>query len=71
MKLKEYNDIIMQQEGDGIIEGVDRGNITEADSVHYIPHRAVEKSERETTKTRIVFDGSAKRQNQPSLNECL
>ena len=45
--------------------------INKIDVVHSIPHRAVVKEERETTKTRIVFDASAKYQNGKSLNDML
>ena len=37
---------------------------------HYIPHHAVIRHDEETTKLRIVFDGSAK-ENRPSLNGSL
>ena len=37
----------------------------------YIPHRAVIKEERETTKLRIVFDGSAKDRQNVALNSCF
>ena len=41
-------------------------------SAHYLPHHGVIKSDRETTKTRIVFDASAKcDKNEPSLNNIL
>ena len=39
------------------------------DNVHYLPHRAVVKEDRETTKVRNVFDVSAKYKNELSLNE--
>ena len=39
--------------------------------VHYLPHRAVVRDERETTKVRVVFDASAKYKGFPSLNELL
>ena len=39
--------------------------------MHYLPHHAVIKNERDTTKTRIVFDASSKIGNNPSLNDCL
>ena len=38
--------------------------------MHYLPHRAVIKEQRETTKFRVVFDASCGI-NGPSLNECL
>ena len=69
-RLKEYDDIIKKQEVDGIIESVNRYEIVNLGKVHYIPHRDIIK-DRETTKTRIVYDASAKPRNNPSLNDCL
>ena len=40
-------------------------------SKFYIPHRAVIRETSETTKVRIVFDGSAKDSRGISLNQCL
>ena len=40
-------------------------------SVHYLPHRAVVRQNRDTTKVRIVFDASAHVDNEPSLNDVL
>ena len=40
-------------------------------SAHYLPHGAVEKENRETTKVRIVFEGSAHSPNEPSINDVL
>ena len=38
----------------------------------YIPHKAVVKKEAESTKLRIVYDGSAREDNtKSSLNNCL
>ncbi len=38
--------------------------------VHYVPHHAVVREDKTTTKLRIVYDASA-RSNGPSLNDCL
>ena len=68
-QLCEYDNIINDYFKDGILEEVSRINKT--DAVHYLPHRAVVKEERETTKTRIVFNASAKYQDKKSLNDML
>ena len=42
------------------------------ESVHYLPHHAIIRKERATTKIRVVYDGSAKlNDSEVSLNECL
>ena len=67
---KQYSDIIEQQEKLGILEKIESDRSTE--NKHYIPHHAVVKPDKETTKVRIVFDGSAKANKAyPSLNKCL
>ena len=38
---------------------------------HYLPHRAVVKENRDTSKERIVFDGSSKQNDQPAVIELL
>ena len=67
--LREYDNIINDYLKDGILEEV--SPINKTDAVHYLPHRAVVKEERETTKTRLVFDASAKYQDEKSLNDML
>ena len=37
----------------------------------YLPHKAVIREDKTTSKTRVVFDGSAKDSNGVSLNDCL
>ena len=79
--LTEYNRIIEEQLQKGIIEQVNApipGQFEKytlnkrGESVHYLPHHAVIRRERATTKIRIVYDGSAKlNESEPSLNECL
>ena len=39
--------------------------------MHYLPHHAIIRQDRETTKLRVVCDASAKYQGVPSLNNCL
>ena len=67
--MKQYQEIIDSYEKDGIIEKVfDNGS---PGKVHYLPHRAVIRNDRETTKVRIVFDGSAKEKGGKSINDLL
>ena len=69
-RLKEYNDIIWNQEAERIVETVDRNDVPQVGGVHYIPHREVICDDKDTTKMRIEYDASAKRFG-PSLNDCL
>ncbi len=67
--LQEYDSIIKDQMKLGIVELVPE---TKAISslCHYLPHHAVIRSDKTTTKLCIVYDASAKT-NRPSLNDCL
>lgn len=58
----------------GIVEEVPAGDLTNkaASQSYYFPHLAVVRAERETTKVRVVYDGSAKAsKEEKSLNDCL
>ena len=68
--LDEYHKSIMDQVKDGIVEIVEDPSAVEGTRVHYLPHHAVIRRDKQTTKLRIVYDASAK-SNGPSLNECL
>jgi hypothetical protein len=39
--------------------------------VRYLPHRAVIRDDKITTKCRIVFDASAREEDSVSLNDCV
>ena len=60
--LQEYDQIIQLQIRDGIVETVPDDEIenTDSESVYYLPHYGVVRRDCETTKLRIVYDGSAK-----------
>ena len=69
--LSEYNSIFQQQLQQGIIERVPEGKITEG-KAHFICHHGVVRKDHDTTKLRIVFDGSAKSgPEELSLNDRL
>ena len=58
-KLKEqHNSILQDYEKEGIIEKVNE--VCEPGTSHYLPHRAVVKENRNTSKVRIAFNGSSK-----------
>ena len=75
--LKEYDSIIQNQIRQGIVEFVDTkskdtdGSVRETpERIHYLPHHAVIRCDKDTTKIRVVYDASA-RCGGPSLNDCL
>ena len=69
--IREYNQIIEEQLSKVIVEKV-AAEDNEKENVHYLPHQPVIRRDRETTKLRIVNDGSAKPPERThSLNDCL
>ena len=69
--LREYENVIQKQLAAGIIKKIANQLSEELNNqdVCYLPHHAVIRKNRETTKLRIVYDGSAKSQGQQlSLN---
>ena len=67
--LSQYDSVIKEQLHKGIIESVSNSALI-THPVHYLPHRAIIREDKKTTKLRIVYDASAKTTG-PSLNDCL
>ena len=67
--LQEYDSIIREQLERGIVEEVKDPEVA-PEVIHYLPHHAVTRQDKETTKVRVVYDASA-RSSGPSLNDCL
>ena len=61
--------IIQTQIEQGIVEVVKEDGVSSG-TVHYLPHHAVVRHDKDTTKVIVVYDASAK-SNGPSLNDCL
>jgi hypothetical protein len=69
--LNEYNKIIRDQLETGIIERIPDTSDDE-NQVNYLPHHPVIRKDKDTTKIRVVYDGSAKNSKEDdSLNDCL
>ena len=68
--LKEYEGIIQGQLENGIIEAIPADEVS-AKTVHYLPHHAIVRRDKATTKVRVVYDASAKGSGGVSLNDCL
>lgn len=68
--LRDYDSIIQEQIQKGILEDTPTvGN--EGSRLHYLPHHAVIRTDKDTTKLRVVCDASARVDGHPSLNDCL
>ena len=67
--LHEYDSILKKQEWEGIIEEPPE-KFKPAGTVHYLPHHPIIRTDKSTSRVRIVYDASAKRDG-PSLNDCL
>ena len=73
--LQEYDKIIQEQLQLGIVELVsdDIGDlVSDKRVIHYLPHHGVVRRDSQTTKLRVVYDGSARAMGEKySLNDCL
>ncbi|XP_046862417.1 uncharacterized protein LOC124455842 [Xenia sp. Carnegie-2017] len=66
--LQEYDTIIKDQVKGGIIDPV----LVAHETGYFLPHHGVLREDKETTKLRVVFDGSARAtKEEQSLNDCL
>ena len=66
---EDYNNIIQEQLQQGVIEPAPT---VSSGKEYYIPHKGVSRQDAESTKLRVVYDASARENNnQPSLNDCL
>ena len=68
--LKEYDGVIRDQLTKGIVEVEGDQTHPEHKRIHYLPHHAVIREGKRTTKLHIVYDASA-RSTGYSLNDCL
>lgn len=73
MKAMSYREAINKYVENGAAEEVPCDKITPTDGrpVFYLPHHAVTREDKQTTKSRVVFDASAKDSCGVSLNSCL
>jgi len=71
--LAEYNTILQDQLEQGVIETISElKNLASETAVYYLPHHFVVRQDKQTTKLRISYDGSAEtKANSISLNDCL
>ena len=69
--LQQYHSIIQDQIRQHIVEVVENPEDSAAGRIHYLPHHAVVREDKNTTKLRVVYDASAKSGSGSSLNDCL
>ncbi len=68
--LQEYDATIKDQIQRGIVEPVEESSGEFCNKTHYLPHYAIIRRDKETTKIRVVYDASAQ-SDEPSLNDFL
>ena len=71
-KANSYREAINKYVVDGVAEEVPLEQVAPSDGrpVFYLPHHAVIREDKQTTKTRVVFDASTRGSNGMSLNSC-
>lgn len=67
-----YNEVVEDYLKQGMAEDVPNERASPQDSqTYYLPHHAVLREDKATTKLRVVFDASSHEEGTPSLNDCL
>ena len=69
--LTQYDKIIKQQQADGIIELTDTKELSAPGQKYNMPHREIIRTDKSTSKIRIVYDASSSAKEEISLNHCL
>ena len=69
-KAEAYRSAINQYVEKGYAEEVKETD-DQSKKVRYLPHHAVFREDKKTTKCRVVFDASAREQQDASLNDCI
>ena len=70
-KASMYQDAINQYLKDGHARETDKTDSNSETKINYLPHHPVFRSDKVTTKCRVVFHASSKNKNGVSLNDCL
>ena len=68
---QRYNEVMEDYLQQGIVEEVIEGECSTSNLKYYLPHHAVLREDKLTTKMRVVFDASSHEAGCPSLNNCL
>lgn len=68
---QRYSEVIEDYLKEGIVEEVTEGECYASHINYYLPHHAVLREDKMTTKLRVVFDASSHEDGCPSLNNCL
>lgn len=67
----KYDEIIEEHLRDGVVERVNSRVQENEKPGYFMPHHAVIRNQKDSTKVRIVFDASSKFKENLSLNDCL
>ncbi|XP_026063123.1 uncharacterized protein LOC113046525 [Carassius auratus] len=66
-----YNEVVNDYLEQGIVEDAVEEESSPTTVKYYMPHHAVLREDKVTTKLRVVFDASSHDTDSPSLNDCL
>ena len=68
---QRHNEVMEDYLQQGIVEEVIEGECSTSNIKYHLPHHAVLREDKPTTKLRVLFDASSHKNGFPSLNNCL